>query len=137
MNVYVDSSWLLRILLRQSSVRPLPADTKIYSSALLFVECRRTLERHLKQKRISSEFYQSELDALQNFLEAIQIVELDKHIVRRAAEPFLLPIGTLDALHLATALALSHSEENPIHFATFDSELALAASAHGFSMIRE
>lgn len=135
MKVYIDSSWLLRVLLKQSSVKPLPVNAEVYSSALLIVECRRALDRHLKRKLISDEVYSDTVGQLQEYLQSINLLQLDPEILQRAAGSFFLPIGSLDALHLATALKISEIEKKIVHMATFDEELALAAKAHELKTI--
>lgn len=44
-------------------------------------------------------------------------------------------IGTLDALHLATALVLAPLLDAPLHFATHDAQLARCARASGLSVV--
>ena len=56
-------------------------------------------------------------------------------MLARAAEPFRSPIGTLDAIHLATALLLRESSEEDFAFATHDAALAPAARSHGFQVL--
>jgi hypothetical protein len=65
----------------------------------------------------------------------MEIVELDRAILARASEPFATVIGTLDALHLATALRWEESQNTKLVMATHDSALAMAARAHGFPVI--
>jgi hypothetical protein len=66
-------------------------------------------------------------------LDSIDIVALDDNILWRAGDPFPTSLGTLDALHLASALA-AREELPSIVFATHDAELGVAASAMGFDV---
>jgi hypothetical protein len=50
----------------------------------------------------------------------------------RAPDPFPLPVRTLDAIHLSTAMAWRDSYEQEIVFATHDKALGKAARAMGF-----
>lgn len=135
MKVYIDSSWLLRVMLRQSTVAALPPGAEVYSSLLLNVECRRTLDRHHQRRLLSDESYVSIGQQLQQYLDQVNMLDLSSDIVSRAAEPFFLPVGTLDALHLATALKIREVENEVLHLATFDDELALVARAHDLRVI--
>ena len=66
-------------------------------------------------------------------LDAIEVVPLAPEVLERAGDPFPTSIGTLDAIHLASALAI-RDEVPDLVFATHDAELALAASAMGFDV---
>jgi hypothetical protein len=64
-------------------------------------------------------------------LRAFDLIVLDAAVLERAADPFPTAVGTLDALHLASALA-ARTIEPELVFATHDRELGLAAHASGF-----
>ena len=53
----------------------------------------------------------------------------------RASEPFPVPLGTLDALHLATALVWQDRVRQPIVMATHDRNLALAGRSFGIEVL--
>ena len=57
-------------------------------------------------------------------------------VLRRAADPVPTPLGTLDALHLATALLWRDSQEAApeagLVVLTHDAQLGTAATAMGF-----
>jgi hypothetical protein len=55
-------------------------------------------------------------------------------VLARAADPFPTDLGSLDAIHLATALELRH-EFPTLTFATHDRQLAIAALAMGFEVL--
>ena len=63
--------------------------------------------------------------------EAVERVELNTTILRRAAEPLPVPLKTLDALHLTTALALGYHLDAPPLMAPHDRGLARASRALG------
>ncbi len=54
--------------------------------------------------------------------------------LERAAEPFPTLLGSLDAIHLASAL-LARTLVDDLGFATHDEELATAARAMGFRVL--
>jgi len=55
-------------------------------------------------------------------------------VFSRAAEPMPMPLGTLDALHLATALIWRDRMGQLQTMATHDTALGLAAQAFGFEV---
>jgi predicted nucleic acid-binding protein len=132
---YVDSSVLLRLVLGEpKALRPADLDPAL-TSALTEVECLRTLDRLLAQGRLSADHLATRRAAIFDLLVAVEIVDLAPPILRRAAEPFPTPLGTPDALHLATALLWR--ERHPrdhTPFATHDVELARAARACGLDV---
>ena len=68
-------------------------------------------------------------------MEALEVVELSSAVLRRASQPVPAPLGTLDAIHLATAdLWRELRAKEPI-MATHDKALALAARASGFRVL--
>jgi uncharacterized protein len=67
-------------------------------------------------------------------IDAFAIVELDERIRARAADPFPTLVRTLDALHLASALAVRTATAD-LYLATHDRELAIAAEALGFRVL--
>jgi hypothetical protein len=64
-------------------------------------------------------------------LEEFDLIEIGPSILQRAAEPFPTVLGSLDAIHLASALLVKDEFED-LPLATHDRELAIAARAVGF-----
>jgi len=56
-------------------------------------------------------------------------------VLSRASEPFPIPLGTPDALHLATALLWREQNGKDLVMATHDGGLALAARAFGLETL--
>jgi hypothetical protein len=69
------------------------------------------------------------------WLEAIDLVLLRSPVLTRAAEPLPTPLGTLDTLHLATALVWRDRMGSALVVATHDETLALTARAFRFQVI--
>jgi hypothetical protein len=65
----------------------------------------------------------------------VDLVLLQRPILARASEPFPTPLGTLDALHLATALVWQDRMRQAIVMATHDRDLALAARSFGIEVL--
>jgi hypothetical protein len=59
--------------------------------------------------------------------DALEFVALSQSVLNRASQSFFTPLGTLDALHLASALRLVEFGGIDLVFLTHDSELALGA----------
>lgn len=132
MIAYIDSSVLLRVVLSQANAWPdwRKVDRAV-TSTLTEVECLRTLDRRYRHGRLTEiELADRRMLTLQ-LLERMERVELTAIVLRKAADPFPTPLGTLDALHLATALLWTQSYETPLVFATHDLALATAARATG------
>ena len=56
-------------------------------------------------------------------------------VLARAAQPLPTELGTLDAIHLATALLWREHARTDVVMATHDVALATAARAHGFTVV--
>jgi len=132
---YVDSSVLLRRILDEPD--PLASWTRIsdpFTSELTRIECLRTLDRARVQGRIADRTLAQVRRSILQTLAGFTIVELDERIKGRAADPFPTLIRTLDAIHLATAIAV-RGDASDIAFATHDRELAIAAESLGFDLL--
>lgn len=58
-------------------------------------------------------------------------VEPTTPVLRRASQPMAVPLGTLDAIHLATALLWRETRGLDLVVTTHDRALATAARSHG------
>jgi predicted nucleic acid-binding protein len=135
MITYVDTSVILRILFRE----PNPVEVwgqwdRAFSSSLWRVEALRTVDR----LRLSGDLSDRELADLIRDIhvvhETLAIHPLSERILQRASETFPTIVGTLDAIHLATALAIR--EIAPIDLLlTHDVQLGTAARSVGFSVL--
>jgi hypothetical protein len=70
-----------------------------------------------------------------SFVASLEIIEVDARILDRAAQPMPTELGTLDAIHLSTALLWKESMRSELTMATHDMALALGAQAHGLAVI--
>jgi predicted nucleic acid-binding protein len=132
---YLDTSALLRLVLREpGALDDLRACEALVSSELITVESARTLDRLRLQGALTVEEAAARLRALADWLEAIDLVLVRAPILRRASEPLPTPLGTLDAIHLATALTWRERMGPLPVVATHDSALGLAARAFGFDV---
>lgn len=108
--VYVETSALLAWLLGEPSAEEVTAVVdaadRVVTSVLTVVEAARGLLRAEQLGRLSGAQRLDLLGALQRLHPQWTLMELSAEVRQRAVEPFPAePVRTLDALHLATALA--------------------------------
>lgn len=132
MRVYLDTSVILRVLLRQpDSLASWGQWEEAYSSRLWRAEALRTVDR----LRLAGEITDEEQLALRQRItridEALHVVEVNEAVLRRVEEGFPAVVGTLDGIHLATAL-LARQSGRIDRFLTHDAQLGRAAAALGF-----
>ncbi len=130
---YVDASVLLRVVLREDSPLAAWRDISPVSSDLIRVECLRVIDRARAAFRVDDSTSSSQRAAILTALSAFALAPVATSILERAADPFPTALGTLDAIHLATALQL-RDEYPALAFATHDRELATAARSVGFTV---
>jgi predicted nucleic acid-binding protein len=133
---YIESSVVLRLVLGQpAALQEWRALDRGVASALVEVECLRTLDR----VRLTAGLPEAELagrrETVFRILETLEVVEPTRPVHSRAAQPLPITLGTLNAIHLATALAWRDATDTEIVFATHDSRLATAARALGLRTI--
>jgi len=133
---YLDSSVILRVVLGQ------PGKLAEWKSVLLGVtselaevECLRTMDRLRLLGELTAEEAASGREAIYRIMEALEVVELSSAVMRRASQPMPAPLGTLDAIHLATADLWREGRGKEPIVATHDKALALAARASGFRVM--
>ena len=132
LNVYVDSSVLLRVVLGEPGrVRIWTRITQPVSSELVRLECLRTIDRARIRLSLEDEQVAVRRAAVLDALETFNLVPVRTRLLERAAEPFPTMLGSLDAVHLASAL-LAREEFPNLSIATHDEDFALAARAMGF-----
>ena len=135
MIVYVDTSVVLRILLREPNPVAIWGQwTKAYSSALWRVEALRTVDRLRLNHEISDSEVADLVREIQITHETFAIYPVSNPILQRSSETFPTVVGTLDAIHLATALSIREIESID-HLLTHDSQLATAARSLGFHVL--
>ena len=135
MIAYIDTSALLRLVLREAgALDELRHYDGLVSSELIAVESARTIDRLRLQGSLTAEDAAARLRTVNQWLEAIDLVLLRTPVLSRASEPMPMPLGTLDALHLATAL-IWRDRMGTLHtMATHDTVLGVAARAFGFEV---
>ena len=136
MIAYLDASVVLRLVLGEpGQLAQWTTVERAVASALTEVESLRTLDRMGRRGALSVDDVAERRGTVFRLLEACEVVDVSRAVLRRAAEPFPTPLGTLDAIHLATALAWRDATGDALVVATHDRELATAASAMGLTVV--
>jgi predicted nucleic acid-binding protein len=132
---YVDTSVVLRVILGSSGALANWIDIEEYkSSVLLRVECLRSLERMRLAEHKPADEIAIRRKAVDDLMLAADLFDVTSDVLLRAGAPFIAPLKTLDAIHLATALEC-RKESRHLAFATHDKQLARAARAVGFLVL--
>ena len=124
---YLDSPVLLRRLLRQPDALSNLSEWDLFSSELLGVEVRRTLHCYCAAQLFSEQDLARRTAEFQALLAAVDQVPVSKAILNRAGRPLGGALGTLDAIHLVTAMFWSEYNGEEVAILTHDRELAFAA----------
>jgi len=136
MIAYVDASVLLRVVLRQPNALPQWAQiNRGVSSALIATESLRTLDRLRLRTRLSDFEVAMRRRAILAIIASLELIEIDAAVLDRAAQPMPTELGTLDAIHLSSALLWRDATGEDLTMATHDRALALGAQAHGIKTI--
>jgi len=136
LRVYLDASVVLRLVLRERgpSVN-LGTLAGGVCSELTRVECLRTLDRLRLLGRLDEGEVARARTAAFEILNTSGLIPLTPAILARASDPFPAPLGTLDAIHLATALTFRDVTGEELVFATHDEGLAEAARSMNFDVV--
>lgn len=136
MIAYVNSSVLLRLALGQPNALPewRQIDRGV-SSALISTESLRTLDRLRIRAGLSDVEIAKRRATILRLINSLELIEIDSIVLNRAAQPMPTELGTLDAIHLASALLWKEGTGVDPIMATHDAALGLAAQAHGFPVI--
>lgn len=135
MIAYVDTSVLLRVILREpGALDDLRSYDRLVSSELIVVESARTIDRLRLQGSLTTAEAAARVRAANEWLEAVDLVLLRPSVLSRASEPMPTPLGTLGALHLATALVWRDRMGSLPAIVTHDTALGLAAQTFGFEV---
>jgi len=133
--IYIDSSVYLRLLFGhrgQLHLKGLPA---LAASELLAIEVHRTIDRYRLEKAITDRDVGALKGEAESFFRRLELVTMAGSIKRRASEAFPSILGTLDGLHIATALLLREKKYSDLRMATHDTQMQNCARALGFPVL--
>ena len=136
MIAYVDASVVLRLILGQpNALGEWRQIDRGVSSALITVETLRTIDRLRVRFALDDAEVAMRRAAALSVLASLELVDFDSAVLDRAAQPMPTDLGTLDAIHLATALLWQDMTRVELVMATHDRALALGAQAHGLPVV--
>lgn len=125
--IYVDSSAVLAQLLAEDRM---PAESLWESTPLV---SSRLLEYEVWNRINARGLHETHADELSSLIGRLNLLELAAPVLKRALEPFPIPVRTLDALHLASIWFLHQMGQRPV-LATYDRRLADAATELGIPL---
>lgn len=135
MIAYVDSSVLLRMLFGEPHpLREWERITMAYACRLLPLEVARVIDRCRLEGRIDDEDVARLHQEANRVMQSIEVLELTDPILMRASAAMPTILGTLDAIHLCTALELEGALDSSVTMATHDAQLGRAALASGLEV---
>ena len=133
MKAYLDTSVILRKLLGEpGALKEWGHWDEGLTSELTRVEAQRALDRLRLQGSLDDGEVSEKMRLLREILETADQIALDAAILDRASQSFPTVIGTLDAIHLSSALLYLEHKNEKLIFMTHDHRLGLAAQALGF-----
>ena len=136
MIAYVDASVLLRFALGQPDTLPEWRQVERgVSSALIKTESLRALDRLRLRANLTNAEIAKRRATILTVIASLEIVNIGAAVLDRAAQPMPTELGTLDAIHLSTALLWREMRRVDLVMATHDEALALGAQAHGLPVI--
>lgn len=139
MIVYLDTSVILRIVLKEPD--QLGSWNEIshgVTSELSVAECHRVLYRLNASGRLTDSAFPLALNYADQILLRLTIVNVTAELIQTAAGPLPGALGTLDALHLVSAMNFRErlkDDQPPLFFGTHDQALAVAATLSKFAVL--
>jgi hypothetical protein len=123
--IYLDSSVALAHLLAEDRFPPDALwQQSLVSSRLLECEVWNRINAHHLQN--------SHGDAVRNLIDRVAMIEMVGPVLKRALQPFPVPVRTLDAIHLS-ALEFIRAQKQSVQLASYDDRLLAAARLLGIA----
>ena len=136
MIAYLDSSVLLRVVLGQpNALKEWRSIKQGVASRLVEVECLRTLDRIRSTVEVEDKIIATRREAIFRLFETLEVVEPTGVVLSRASQPLPTVLGTLDAIHLSTAMLWRERTGTDMVMATHDEALGVAAKASGLRVV--
>ena len=125
---YLDSSALVKLVVAEPETSALEADLAnrdgLFASRLAALECRRAVRRVPGKRLIGS---------VEDMLTAVLLMDITPAVLETAARVDPPLLRSLDAIHIATALA---THDPDVEVVTYDNRLADAAAANGLRVVQ-
>lgn len=136
MIAYVDASAAIRVLFgAPHAYAGWREIDRAVTSTLVEVECLRMVDRLRLRGVLDDEQLAVRRAAVFAFLSQSELVEVDAEVLRRAASPLPTELGSLDAIHLASAMMWREATGEAIQLLTHDLQLARAARSVGLEVL--
>lgn len=136
MIAYLDSSVFIRVLTNQKNRMPeFKNIEKSVASKILKTECLRAFERLRINGDIEENDYITVVEEFYVALDSIEFIDVNDAVLNKAGGSFPIALGTLDAIHLSSALYWREKRELDLFFLTHDKLLGNGALASGFKVI--
>ena len=136
MIAYVDSSVVARFVLQQPDrLDELTTFDKRLTSQLTQLECLRAVDKARMDHDLTPDEVLVRSLALYQLLRGMSRVAVSRAVLERGSASFPLPVKTLDAVHVGTALHLRERAYPQIAFATHDRQQASLALLLGFPVL--
>jgi predicted nucleic acid-binding protein len=127
--VYVDTSALVKLVVREAETDALEAELRLWTNAATSALTQVELPRAVRRKPLSDIVNPGYVFAI---LAATREVPLSDEVLDMAAELDPPDLGTLDAIHLASALSLGSAVDAVI---TYDKQLRQAVTLAGLELL--
>ena len=133
---YLDTSAVIRWILQSPNhYTEFGKWDSAISSTLLKLEFTRAIDRLQKQNFLDDKQFDKCIRYFADFFFFFNWVKIDERILEKASQTFIYPLGTLDAIHLATAyLYQEEFEVGEYCILTHDLELAKVATSIGIKV---
>ncbi len=139
MNAYLDTSVILRIVLKEpNELREWRQIRHGVTSELTTVECHRGLYRAHALGRLNNGTLHLARNYADQILRRLTIVNITPELLEKATGTIPGMLGALDAIHLVSAVTFRDrlaDEESPLLFATHDRALARVAATTTFEVL--
>jgi predicted nucleic acid-binding protein len=133
---YLDSSVVIAWLLQEPGRLPEPRSFRLtISSELIRVEVARTLYRNQLEGRLTPDSVNQLRDFAEVWFAQMEIFPVFPAVLQRATGPFPTVVGSLDAIHLATAQLWQEDTGERLTIFTLDRQLRAASLACGFATL--
>ena len=135
-NAYIDTSVLLRLAFGEPNpIEQLDQTIGIVSSELLKLECLRAIDRMKKNFSIPDEEVAQRNEKIFYLLKKIELIPVSSRVLDEASQSFPIVLGSLDSIHLASALLWQKSEAKQLVMLTHDKTLGRAARSVGMQVL--
>lgn len=132
MKSYLDSSVILRALLAEEKGLSLDEVEYGVTSSVTRLECFRSLDRLLLRGLLPPEEFSESRQLCLKLMMKFEVIHITEGLLALAESSFSMPVGSLDAIHLSSAILWQQKYRESLQFLTHDRELALAAISQGF-----